>query len=76
MVQLADIRYDIVWTAAAVLNVVLVVLALRRLIATDRLDGLVKFVLALFALFLPFIGPGLVLLLIAAPRGVSAPPAG
>ncbi len=50
--------YDASWTALALLNIGLIVFALRQLSSSARLRAATKVVLAFAAIFLPFLGPG------------------
>ena len=56
--------YDIAWTCAVLANLALVVVALQRLAAAHHVARLARTALALGAVFVPFLGPGLVMLLV------------
>ncbi|GEA80827.1 hypothetical protein [Cellulomonas uda] len=60
--------YDIAWTCAVLANLALVAVALQRLAAAHHVGRLVRTVLALAAVVVPFLGPGLVMLLVPAPE--------
>ena len=60
--------YDIAWTCAVLANLALVVVALQRLAAAHDVSRLARAAMAVAAVFVPFLGPGLVLLLTPVPQ--------
>ena len=61
--------YDVAFLALLAVNVVLIVLAWRSLSAATRIGALTRFVLALAAVFVPFVGPLLALVVASGPAG-------
>ncbi len=56
--------YDALWTALALLDIGLIVFAFRQLSSSARLRAATKVVLAFAAIFLPFLGPGVAIVVV------------
>lgn len=63
MIPFSGPWYEGLWTALVLVNVALIVFAYRELSAAERLDAWAKVALGLAAIFLPFVGPVLAVLI-------------